>query len=683
MKHIVLITEELSNSTHYVSTLLRLFGQQIRVQCFSVRENNFRTMPQDADLYLISCTSSGAYKEVTAHIPGTQPVVPVKVTFLKRDIEALQMLPAGTRALLVNFSMQMAIESIAELHRLGITQIELFPYCPGTAIPPHMEMAITPGEPQCVPPEFNSVLNLGSRVFSSETILEIGLKLGFTWLPASEAFQKYAGELADPGMSFAALWSSGLQTEAYLDILMGALKTGIIGVDMKDKVFASNSVAAELLGIEGRIETGTEITALLPGLGGIGGFHKQVRLEKLNGTFLNLSVAPVDWQGTRIGSFLLLQKFTEEENRQHKLRAQLRNWGYRAKYTMEDIIGESEAIRQTKALAVKMARTDSAILLTGESGTGKELFGHSIHNASRRREMPFVAINCAALTETLLESELFGYEEGAFTGAKKGGKAGLFEYAHMGTLFLDEVEAMSPLLQAKLLRVLQEKELIRVGGDRVIPVDVRVVASSNENIHELVAQGAFRRDLFYRLNTLPLQIPPLRERGDDLFLIAASIKKRMGYTYTLSPEARQLLRDYCWEGNVRELSNLIEYLAVVGKAEITPADLPAYLQTQRPDRPLPQPEGPSLPETDLQDFWAQAAGQEERYCFVLRALAAAEGGVGRGQLCRLAQEEQLQLTEQMARDILNALNRLGLVSVSRGRGGSTLTRAGAALAEQL
>lgn len=152
MKRIVLITEELSNSTPYERTLLQLFGQEIQIRSFSVRNHDYPSMPKDADLYLISCTSSDAYKEVSAYLPADKPTVPAKITYLKRDIEALQQLPAGTRAILVNFSMQMAIESIAELHRLGITQIQLFPYCPGMAVPPRIEMAITPGEPQCVPP---------------------------------------------------------------------------------------------------------------------------------------------------------------------------------------------------------------------------------------------------------------------------------------------------------------------------------------------------------------------------------------------------------------------------------------------------------------------------------------------------------------------------------------------------
>ena len=300
----------------------------------------------------------------------------------------------------------------------------------------------------------------------------------------------------------------------------------------------------------------------------------------------------MDWQGEWIGCFVLLQRFTEEENRQHQFRLQLYHRGYQSKYVFDDIIGQSDIMLRTKQIAARMARTESAILLTGESGTGKELFAHSIHNASRRRDMPFVAINCAALSESLLESELFGYDEGAFTGAKKGGKLGLFEYAHRGTLFLDEIEGMSQTLQVKLLRVLQEKEFMRVGGNRIIPTDVRIIAASNEDILELVHQGAFRKDLYYRLNTLPIAIPPLRDRGEDLFLIARHLMEKNGVCFTFSPQAQAVLRAYPWEGNVRELANLVEYLSMLGKDQVEAEDLPIYLrESRRSTRPLRRPAG--------------------------------------------------------------------------------------------
>lgn len=193
--------------------------------------------------------------------------------------------------------------------------------------------------------------------------------------------------------------------------------------------------------------------------------------------------------------------------------------GHAAKYTFDDIVGNSLVIRQTKQLAGKMACSNSAVLIYGQTGTGKELFAQSIHNASPRRNYPFIAINCSAIPENLLESELFGYAEGAFTGARKGGKSGFFEQAHGGTLFLDEISEMNIHLQTRLLRVLQEKEVTRIGGDSVINVDVRIIAASNKKLKTLVNQSAFRKDLYYRLNVLSLQIPPLEERREDIPLL--------------------------------------------------------------------------------------------------------------------------------------------------------------------
>lgn len=297
------------------------------------------------------------------------------------------------------------------------------------------------------PPTVLRVLDLGPRVFTADTLLEIALALGFTWFPKSAEFRTYADSLADPGQSLASLWSANLKTETYLDILMGALETGILGVDMNGRIFALNSVAESMLCLRREEAIGQRLSLACRDLDRqlteADRLRKVSRLIQLGDTYINLSTAPVDWQGESIGCFLLLQRFTEEEERQHQFRLQMYHRGYQSKYIFDDIIGQSDIILRTKQIAARMARTDSAILLTGESGTGKELFAHSIHNASRRHDMPFVAINCAALSETLLESELFGYDEGAFTGAKKGGKLGLFEYAHRGTLFLDEIEGMS------------------------------------------------------------------------------------------------------------------------------------------------------------------------------------------------------------------------------------------------
>ncbi|MBC7104897.1 MAG: sigma 54-interacting transcriptional regulator, partial [Firmicutes bacterium] len=237
--------------------------------------------------------------------------------------------------------------------------------------------------------------------------------------------------------------------------------------------------------------------------------------------------------------------------------------GVAARYCFEDIVGASPGLLRAKELARRVAAGDATVLLVGESGSGKELFAHAIHDASPRREGPFIRVNCAGVPETLLESELFGYEEGAFTGARRGGKQGKFELAHGGTIFLDEVGDMSPAMQAKLLRVLQEGEIQKVGGTAPQRVDVRVVAATNADLRAKVARGEFREDLYYRLEVIKIEIPPLRERAGDVDLLIDHllplIAARQGKNCArLDPDLRRCLNLYDWPGNVRELVNVLE-----------------------------------------------------------------------------------------------------------------------------
>ena len=238
-------------------------------------------------------------------------------------------------------------------------------------------------------------------------------------------------------------------------------------------------------------------------------------------------------------------------------------------YTFDSILGDSIVIRNTVELARRIAGFDSPVLLQGESGTGKELFSQAIHNASSRRDAPFVAINCAAISKTLLESELFGYEEGAFTGAKKGGKAGLFEAAEGGTIFLDEVSEMDFDLQAKLLRVLQEKKFRRIGGIKELSANVRVICACNVDIKQYIADKKFRSDLYYRISVAPINVPPLRERRIDIpllarrFLDSAEIQNKR--TYRMTEDAKNLMMSYTWPGNIRELKNAVEYSAMMAR----------------------------------------------------------------------------------------------------------------------
>ncbi len=255
-----------------------------------------------------------------------------------------------------------------------------------------------------------------------------------------------------------------------------------------------------------------------------------------------------------------------------------------SKYTINNIVGKSERLVELKVSALKAARTNAPVLLIGESGTGKELFAHAIHHASERRPHPFIRLNCAAIPKDLLEAELFGYEPGAFTGAGHKGKPGKFELAHRGSIFLDEISDLPLEMQPKLLRVLEEKETERLGGTRLTKCDFRLIAATQEDLEKCVEEGKFRKDLYYRMNVIPIQIPPLRERREDIPIIAGhliqTLNKDLGTNVsTISPEVMNIFENYDWPGNVRELANILErILFSIDGDTIQLRHLPIFLQ---------------------------------------------------------------------------------------------------------
>ncbi len=286
---------------------------------------------------------------------------------------------------------------------------------------------------------------------------------------------------------------------------------------------------------------------------------------------------PIFSQGRLIGALATFQNIEEVSEAEGKIRRKLYTRGFVAATHFGDMQGESPSFCNAVHIGREYAKSDATILISGETGTGKELFAQSIHNESARSRMPFVAINCAAVPPNILESELFGYEEGAFTGARRGGKKGVFELAHQGTLFLDEIGEISMDIQLRFLRSLEQREVFRLGGEKVVPVDIRVIAATNKDLWRMVKEGKFRQDLYYRLNVLAIHLPALRERGEDIPLL---INHFLGELRPdLSAEKRlelcQLprLRAYRWPGNIRELKNVVERIAVLYQGGMTPEQL--------------------------------------------------------------------------------------------------------------
>lgn len=382
-----------------------------------------------------------------------------------------------------------------------------------------------------------------------------------------------------------------------LGIIIDGSPDGIITVDAHRKITEVNRTAERLLRKEKLTLVGKDVSTVIPKLSlpksGLKNISTRQPIITLNKNKFVCEVEPIQLNDKNFGAVFRLNNTNSIQKMEAMIRQELYARGHVAKFRFGDIIGESAEIRESIEMARDYAETNSSVLILGETGTGKEVFAQSIHNASARSKGPFVAINCAAIPTHLLESELFGYVGGAFTGASKEGKPGLLEIAHGGTIFLDEMAEMDYANQGRLLRFHQERAVVRLGSHKVIPVDVRVIVATNKNLEEMVEKNAFRDDLYYRLNVLRLELPPLRYRKGDVPLHARNFLQEFateaGRSLRMSHDAEMLLDEYTWPGNVRECRNIMERaVARVKSGTITAAILrPILFPSQRFAKPVP------------------------------------------------------------------------------------------------
>lgn len=408
---------------------------------------------------------------------------------------------------------------------------------------------------------------LGCRsIIGSSTVVELAVQAGLHGvLSLSEdtvrkALEEALGILDSQRIEIA--------KRRHLNAVLQHIPTGVAAVDNQGVVQSLNPALAHLLDLPASEALGRPLQQLCPELdlpqALEDGSGEENRVIRLGSHVVVSNLLPILENGERTGLVLTCQDITAVQRADQRIRSTRRPGAFTARYRLEQLAGNSQANRDMLQLAKRFAASHSTILITGESGTGKELLAQGIHNESPRRQGPFVGINCAAFPESLLESELFGYEEGAFSGSRKGGKPGLFEAAHRGTLFLDEIGDMPVSLQTRLLRVLQEREVLRLGGTEPISIDVRIIAATHQNLRAAMDDGDFRSDLYYRLNILRLQTTPLRERPEDIALICRGISQRL-LVQGQPPGAADIpaallahLNRYAWPGNVRELENVIE-----------------------------------------------------------------------------------------------------------------------------
>ncbi|MDQ0338134.1 PAS domain S-box-containing protein [Caldalkalibacillus uzonensis] len=665
---ILLVTKDQRGRTY------KVFAQQLHdyfqnsIELLNDFDGNYESV---ADLILASSPEVIKGRE----LPQDKLVVARRTINIKK-LKELVALPAGTKCLVVNNMIETARETINILRNLGF-DLDMIPYSPRNKRTMReiqeihdVKVAITPAGLELVPPGIEQVIDIGIRPIDFSTIVEIGVRLN---LDVEEA-NIYVAEIVQLSRGLFNTLTYVNQLNHQLDAILNMVNDGIVATDDKGHIIQVNKAARHILDVHlsDKQMIGKPVQEVFPKLKIFDKSKKNQEntLYSTGGKHLVFNKRQIEIGQGKQGVMTVFQDVTKIQKLEQDLRKELQEKGLSAQYSLKHIIGKSKPLEETIKILKKIAKTDRTVLIVGESGTGKELFAHSIHNLSNRRNGPFLPVNFAGLPESLAESELFGYEDGAFTGAKKGGKPGLFELAHNGTIFLDEIGDASPSLQALLLRVLQEQQVMRVGGHRVIPVNVRVIAATNQNLKEMVEQGWFRKDLYYRLFVLPLRVPPLRERKEDIpLLIDHFIKEYCSTQVHLEQDVMDKLINYNWPGNIRELISVVQYMTSVMEGnQITTNDLPEQFKEISDHIDFSEEQYIQLleKEGDLIDFY-----------IVLSCLKQAKQnrvGVGRGKIVHYSRKAGFPLTDQQVRRRMEILRELGLIhSGTRGQGSRITT----------
>lgn len=679
-RELAIVTLKKDAGEIYANQINYFLGDSIKINLYSFEEGGFTFFEEK----LILLSVNLKYEEILKMCNSDAQIIIPNLTFEKSSFEKICKINKNETIFVYNLSKSMALETIAIIYRLGVDIPNLIPCYPEMKKIPENSIVLTPGEKLNIEAKNCKIIDLEYRIIDLSSIADIAMKLNLESLIQEDLVKKFMDKIVPISYITEKLLIAQTKLENQFDFLLSAIDDGIIGVSNEGIVQFYSHVAREILSINGNEMIGKYIGEYVKSLDFDQIIKKEVpyfqKLIKVNNIDINMEV-----KYTHISVFngfiIKVSKFHQAEKKQAKLRAQLMSSGNVSKYNFDDIIGCSDSIKNTKKIAYKMAQSDSSILIIGESGTGKELFAQSIHSASRRSQGPFVAVNCSTFQEGLLQSELFGYDEGAFTGARKGGKIGLFELANKGTIFLDEIGEMDLNSQATLLRVIQEKQIRRVGSDKIIDVDIRIIAATNRDLKKLVCENKFRKDLFYRLNVLPLKIAPLRNRNEDVFLIFESFKKNLDVKFSLSDELVEVFKTYSWEGNIRELRNLVEYCSYLDKSIIEIYDLPEYM----------------LESIKHKDYCLELSNKNDiknisnlkrdlrDYIFVLEKINNAyvlKQRIGRRKIYEYALEEKIFLTEQQIRSILIELQEFGFVKILSGRGGSVITEKGILFLEE-
>ncbi|CEN78567.1 sigma-54 interaction domain-containing protein [Paraclostridium sordellii] len=666
MKKIIIISLGKETGKSLKMQLESILEKNIIIYYFSIDDKNLDL--SDSDLIVFSSAD-------VANLFFNKNNILKKYIIVKRVIQhelldKLFTLKKGTNVLLVNDTKHTCEVAIKQLIAHGVDHLIYHPYYPGIDSYEIQRIAITPGEEEFVPTGVSEIINIGTREIDIVSIMEIIIYLDDLEIYQDLLSSYFYRKIVTQYKKYVNISNKSIKLTRILKDIIDNSEEGIIYVNTKNEVLVYNKVSMKILGFSEDI-TGKNIYDIFPNINN--------ELTLINDNEIFISNKKIYSKNELMGYTIILEtssiidKLDEERRRKKKQNINS------ARYTFEDMIGNNQKVLKMINLSKKISKSNSTVLIQGESGTGKEILAQAIHNESSRKNNKFVAINFSALSENLVESELFGYEEGAFTGAKKGGKIGLFKKAHKGTIFLDEIGDAPYHFQTRLLRVLQEREITPVGSCDPIPIDVRVIAATNKDLLEEVKANRFREDLFYRINVMPLYTISLRDRKDDIeLLIKYYLRKHKVFAPInkfLDEKVIDYLKEYNWPGNIRELVNIVEFLVNIkeDKSKIKFEDLPLYMLKNLVHKEISPNRNMRIEEGNKNNKFKMTLSDNE--IWVLNKIYLNDG-IGRRALCKISKEECLNLGEGQIRGILNKLKESGYIEVNKGIKGTKISEKG-------
>ncbi len=569
---IAFIANEAATARMMVKEVERYFGNLVQVSEYSIEAG----LPPRINCDIAVVTTETVLSMARNALSSSAKVIRARRTVSYRNIQRLLRIPAGSKVTVASKDLSSVEETISILQRLGISHVEYSPWIPGLPTP-DSEVVLVSGGPHLAPPGAKVIIDIGFRPIDISTVADIVFACGLPTEIINAMSLEYISAVIGANRELLDINSKLEEANAQLKTLISSLDEGVVYVDKNYAVELWNQAALELLGFASGIFQRQNLTSII-GEEPLSSVFKQGvsmhDVKTLHSKQISFSIVPIFREDEIYGAVCVLRDVSDVRRLESEI-AKTIEADRSTRYSIEDIYGKSSNTKQLREKIRRFASTDFSILVTGESGVGKEVAAQAIHKLSPRASGPFVAVNFAALPESLADSELFGYEEGAFTGARRGGHRGYFESAHKGTIFLDEIGDASPSVQASLLRVLQEKAIVRVGGNKVIPLDFRVIAASNRPLRKMVQENKFRNDLYYRLSVLNLSIPPLRERRDDIPELLRQFFLAFGEVPEMEDNVVDFLCKYDWPGNIRELQNVVAHIATVyDGAKVKLSDLP-------------------------------------------------------------------------------------------------------------